>query len=379
MKLLLKNGVLVDETSGLDHQNVSILIDEGKIIRVASELNSEDVETIDLDGLYVSAGWIDMHVHCYLGETDEPVGINPDRIGYQSGVTMLVDAGSSGADTVESFIKEASTQITKVKAMLNVSRKGISAVGELKDLELIDVDSAIRKAKQYPDFIVGFKLRASRTAMGEDTKTPFIRAKEMQKEVDKPLMTHIGNSPPSLDDVLNSLDKGDIVTHCFNGKPNGIIVNHEIRKSAIEARNRGILFDVGHGRESFKYEVAERAKLLGFSPDTASTDLHNGNINGPVYSLAHCMSKFRELGYSLDDCISMNTNHVASALNLSNYGSVRVGNAADLTVFKELERESRINDSEGNQILLHQQIVPVAVVIDGNWRKTTYGNNEHIH
>jgi dihydroorotase len=377
MKSLLKNGVLVDETSTLNQQNVSILIDHGQIIEVASEIGNEDVETTDLDGLYVSAGWIDMHVHCFHGAWSE--GISPDRVGYQSGVTMLVDAGSSGADTVESFSKEASTQITRVKAMLNISREGLLTLHELRDLEDIDVDLAIRKARQYPDFIVGFKLRASSSVMGKDMKTPFIRAKQIQKAVNKPLMVHIGNFPPSLDDVLNSLDKGDIVTHCFNGKENGIIVNHEIRKSATEARNRGVLFDLGHGTASFSYEVAKSAKLLGFYPDTAGTDIYTKNVNGPVYSLAHCMSKLRELGYSLDDCISMNTNHAARSLNLPNCGSVKGGNIADLTIFKELERESQIEDSEGNQILLHQQIVPVAVVIDGKWRTTTYGNDEHIH
>lgn len=367
----------MDRTSEFHLQNVSILIEDDKIVDVGHGLNDDGLEVVNLDGQYVSAGWIDMHVHCFNGAWSE--GIDPDRVGYESGVTMLIDAGTSGADTVEKFMKEVSTKVTKVKALLNISKQGLLTLHELRNIEDIDVELAIQQAKKYPEFIVGFKLRASASVMGEDMKTPFIRAKEIQKIVDKPLMVHVGNRPPTLDEVLNSLDRGDIVTHCFNGKDNGLLVDGSIRKSALQARERGVIFDVGHGSASFNTEVANSSKELGFIADTISTDIYLKNVNGPVYSLAHCMSKMMEIGYGLEDTIMMVTRNVADAVKLDGYGSIRPGFVADLTIFKEAKLDSEILDSDGNIIQLHQQLIPSAVVIDGTWRETTYGENEHIY
>lgn len=377
MGILIKNGVLVDKTSTLSNKTVSILIENDRIIEIAEHISGEGNSVIDIEGAFVSSGWIDMHVHSFNAAWDE--GITPDRVGVESGVTMIVDAGSSGADNVDEFKKMADTQETKVRAMLNISRLGLSTLHELKDVEDINVESAILKAREYPDFIAGFKLRASASVMGDDMVTPFELAKKIQDEVRKPLMVHVGNYPPSLDDVLKFMEKGDIITHCYNGKPNGILDNGHIKASVIEARERGVLFDVGHGTSSYSHAVAKAAKELGFYPDTAGTDIYRKNVNGPVYSLAHTMSKLMNLGYSLEDCIAMNTANAAEALQLDRYGCVKPRNVADLTIFRKIERESVIKDSEGNEINLKEQIVPIAVVIDGKWRETKYGNEEHIH
>lgn len=377
MKMLLKNGVLVDKTSTLNHKNVSILIEDGRISEVSKDISEAVEQVIDLNGVFVSAGWIDMHVHCFNDAWDE--GISPDRVGVESGVTMLVDAGSSGADNVAEFFRKSTTHKTKIRAMLNISRLGLTTLHELRNIEDIDVDRAIRMAEEYPDFIAGFKLRASASVMGDDFKNPFLLAKKIQKVVDKPLMVHVGNYPPSLDEVLGYLDSGDIVTHCFNGKPNGIISDGLIRKSVLKARERGIIFDVGHGTSSYSHSVARNARALGFYPDTAGTDIYRKNVGGPVYSLAHTMSKLMNLGYTMEECIAMNTANAATALRLGDYGCVKPGNVADLTVFRKIGRESVILDSEGEEINLIEQIVPLAVVIDGEWKETKYGNEEHIH
>lgn len=379
MSLLLTNGVLVDETSTLHHKNVSILIEDKKIVDVSPTkivLDKAGIEMIDLEGAYVSAGWIDIHVHCF--QSGPSIGVDSDRIGYESGVTMVVDAGSSGSETVEEFYNMIKDKKTKVRAMLNISRFGLKNLHELRNLEDIDIASAVAKAKEYSDFVVGFKLRASATVMGEDMKTPFIKAKEIQKEVAKPLMVHVGNFPPDLDFILTLMDKGDIVTHCFNGKPNGVFSDNKLKSSVLDARQRGIIFDVGHGAASFNYEVGKKAFEVGFNPEIASTDLHAKNINGPVYSLAHTMSKMRNIGYSLDECVKMNTLNVAKVLNLKDIGCVKPGYIADLTIFKEIDRKSVITDSDGNEIRLLKQLVPFAVVIDGEWMKTRYGDAEHI-
>jgi dihydroorotase len=379
MSLLLTNGVLVDETSTLHHKSVSILIEDKRIVEVSpTQIVSvkSDVKVVDLKGAYVSAGWVDMHVHCFLNSS--AVSLDPDRIGCESGVTMLIDAGSSGSDNVDEFYKMAQGKKTKVRAMLNISRLGLKNQHELRNIEDINTVSAIAKAKEYSDFVVGFKLRASATVMGEDMTSPFIKAKEIQKEVPKPLMVHVGNFPPSLDAILASLDKGDIITHSYNGKPNGLFNGNDLKKSVLDARKRGIIFDVGHGSASFNFEVAKKAFKLGFSPEVASTDLHSKNIDNTVYSLALTMSKMRSLGFSLDECVTMNTLNVATVLNLRDIGCVKPGFIADLTIFNEVNRDSTVIDSDGNELHLTKQLVPFACLIDGEWMKTRYGDAEHL-
>ena len=379
MQRILKKGVLVDQTSTLHRQLVSILVVDGRIRKVSDQDLTKDypqAEVIDLQGQCISAGWIDVHVHCFQGAWN--AAVNPDRIGVESGVTMLIDAGSSGADTVEAFLHELSQQKTKVRAFLNISKVGLTTLHELRNIDDIDVKKAVAAVRQYPDFIVGLKLRASASVMGEDMQTPFTRAKEIQKEVHKPLMVHVGNYPPSLDEILDSLEAGDIVTHCFNGKSNGLFVDGKIRTSAKQARQRGVLFDVGHGSASFDYTVAEQAKVHGFAPDMAGSDLYSKNLHGPVYSLAHVMSKMIELGYDVDEVIAWNTCCAADALQLKDYGRVEAGKCADFTVFREVEHTSEILDSEGHRITLHRQVVPSFVMIDGEWMEVTYGNEEHL-
>jgi len=379
MNLLLVNGVLVEETSTLHHKIVSIFIEKDRIKEVAIEITDEkakNAKIIDLEGAFISAGWIDMHVHCFQG--DWSIGIDADRIGFESGVTTIVDAGSSGSDTINEFVDSVKDKKTKVRAMLNISRFGLKKKHELRNIEDIDVKSAIDKANEFSKIVVGFKLRASATVMGDDMETPFILAKRIQKAVNKPIMVHVGNFPPDLDFVLKSLDKGDIVTHSFNGKQNGLVQNGLIREQALDARKRGVLFDVGHGSASFDFIVAKEAFKLAFKADTASTDIYTKNVVGPVYSLAHTMSKLLNIGYTLDECIKLNTNNVSNALNLCDMGYIKEGYIADLTIFREIIRESTIQDSDGNELKLHKQIVPSAVIIDGVWMKSRYGDAEHI-
>lgn len=384
MRTILTNGVLVDATSTLHHQSVSIVIDQETITGIDKTIlpqwrtNSvgEPARIIDLQKRFVSAGWIDAHVHCFQAAWE--AGISPDRIGVESGVAMVIDAGSSGADTVDRFYADTQKYQTKVKALLNISKVGLQTLHELRNVADIDVEKAIAAAKQHPDFVVGYKLRASASVMGEDMTTPFVRAKEIQSKLPKPLMVHVGNYPPSLDEVVSQLGEGDIMTHCFHGKPNGIINHGSVRNSVQDAKSRGVLFDVGHGSASFSFAVAKQAKALCFEPDMASTDIYARNINGPVYSLAHTMSKLMSLGYSLDQVIAMNTLHVSQVFKLSGYGSVRVGNVADFSIFEVDQHESIIQDSENTEIVLPKRIRAIATIINGKWVDAKYGKEEHL-
>ena len=147
------------------------------------------------------------------------------------------------------------------------------------------------------------------------------------------MMVHFGSSPPTIEDIFDYMEKGDILTHIYNGKPNGILRGNEVKKEIIEARERGIILDVGHGTESFSMDIAMKSKDAGIFPDTISTDIYIKNrINGPVYNLSTTMEKFIYMGYSLEDIIDKVTKNAADAISLKNKGLIKEGYDADLTI-----------------------------------------------
>ncbi|MFS1126194.1 amidohydrolase/deacetylase family metallohydrolase, partial [Enterococcus faecalis] len=196
---------------------------------------------------------------------------------------------------------------TNVYALMNISKWGIVKQDELADLTKIQEDLVSTALAELPEFIVGIKARMSKTVVGENGIKPLELAKKIQSENnDLPLMVHIGSAPPNLLDILALLESGDIMTHCFNGKTNGILEQKtkKIKQIAVEAKNRGIIFDIGHGTDSFNFQVAETAYHQGIKADTISTDIYIRNRkNGPVYDLATTMEKLRLVGYTWEEII----------------------------------------------------------------------------
>lgn len=214
--LLLRHARLVDDTL------TNIALQDGKIAALG-DVDGPALKTIDLRGeCYVSAGWIDSHVHCY---PKSPIYHDePDSVGIATGVTTVVDAGSTGADDIDDFYALTRQATTDVYALLNVSRVGLIAQNELANMANIDADAVRQAVKRHPDFIVGLKARMSSSVVGVNGITPLERAKAMQQENGNlPLMVHIGNNPPDLDEIAERLTAGDIITHCYNGKPNRIL------------------------------------------------------------------------------------------------------------------------------------------------------------
>ena len=292
--LLLRRARLVDDTL------TDIAIKDGSIAALG-EISAPALKTIDLDGkYYASAGWIDSHVHCY---PNSPIYHDePDSVGIATGVTTVIDAGSTGADDVDDFYQLTRKAATEVYALLNISRVGLIAQNELANMANIDAEAVKQAVARHPDFIVGLKARMSSSVVGENGITPLERGKAIQKENgDLPLMVHIGNNPPNLDEIAELLSSGDIITHCYNGKPNRILTPEgELRGSIVRALKRGVRLDVGHGTASFSFEVARRAIAMGILPHTISSDIYCRNrIDGPVRSLALVMSKFLAIGMSL--------------------------------------------------------------------------------
>lgn len=370
--LLLRRAQLVDDTVS------DIALKDGKIAALG-DVDGPALKTIELGGeYYVSAGWIDSHVHCY---PKSPIYHDqPDSVGIATGVTTVVDAGSTGADDIDDFYTLTREAATEVYALLNISRVGLIAQNELANMGNIDADAVRQAVKRHPDFIVGLKARMSSSVVGENGITPLERAKTMQAQNgDLPLMVHIGNNPPDLDEIAERLTAGDIITHCYNGKPNRILTPQgELRASVTRAISRGVRLDVGHGTASLSFAVAKRAIGLGILPHTISSDIYCRNrISGPVYSLANVMSKFLAIGMSLPQVIECVTANAADGLRLKQKGRLQVGLDADLTLFTFKRQPTVLVDAENDSLQAEQLLVPLAAIRAGKGYMTEQGSAEH--
>jgi len=357
-----------------DEQVVDIALQDGRIAAIGKVQGNAQHEH-DLAGrYYLSAGWIDSHVHCY---PKSPIYHDEaDAIGVAHGVTTVVDAGSTGAEHIDDFYRLTRAAQTQVYALINIARTGIVTQNELADMKQIDGEAVQQAVARLPDFIVGLKARISSSVVGENGVQPLIKAKAIQQETGGlPLMVHIGNNPPNLDQIADLLTTGDIITHCFNGKPNRILTPQGELKAAVkQAIARGVKLDVGHGSASFSFEVARAAIAQGILPDTISSDIYCRNsLAGPVHNLAHVMSKFFSVGMTLPQVIDCVTVNAAAGLRLQRKGQLKVGYDADLTVFSVKEETRPFIDSEGEQVAGEKHLVPLAAVVAGTWIATEEG------
>lgn len=375
----------------VDGRQVDIAINDGKITAISTTIpvveNNPTAsplypakKVLDLAGkYYLSAGWIDSHVHCYPASPiyhDEA-----DLVGVASGVTTVVDAGSTGANDIDDFYRLTRAAKTHVYAFLNIAKTGIVTQNELADMAQIDKQSITQAIARNPGFIIGIKARMSSSVVGKNGIKPLIRAKEIQQENNQlPLMVHIGNNPPDLDEIADLLTQGDIITHCYNGKPNRILTPAgALRDSIQRALKRGVLLDVGHGSASFSFDVAELSIKQGICPHTISSDIYCRNrINGPVHSLATVMSKFFTIGLSLEQVINCVTENAAQALRLRHKGVLAEGYDADLTIFELKQQPQVFSDSEGKSVTGEQFLVPLAAVVAGDLVLTDEGKLKDV-
>lgn len=373
-------SLIIKQGKRIDGAIIDILIKDGKIEAVGPELagNQSADKVIDLKGeIYVSAGWIDSHAHCFA---ESPIYFDdPDLAGAAGGVTSLVDAGSVGADDIDKFYQLTLKSKTNVFSLLNISRIGIIAQNELSDMNNIDDDCFQQAIERHSSFVVGLKARMSKSVVGENGIAPLIKAKEMQKKHRLPLMVHIGNNPPDIDEVADLLTRGDIITHCFNGKPNRILDDTGyLRPSIARALARGVILDVGHGGESFSFKVAEQAMRIGTYPDIISSDIyHRNRVNGPVYSLAFVMTKFLCMGFSAEQILRCVTEKAADLLSLPAKGYLRPGFDADITLFSLKEEPTELTDAEGEHRIGTHRFIPIAAIVGGKSIIQAQGECEH--
>ena len=369
--LLIKGATLVDPAQGIRAKR-DVAFEGRRVAAVGEDIPSAEAErTVDAGGLYVMPGLIDLHVHVFEGVSF--LGIPPDPTCLARGVTTVVDAGSAGADTFLGFRKyviEASA--TRILAQLNISSQGMlsRAVGELDEIKWASVPRALEVIEANRDLILGVKVRLTRNSIvGESAGLlPLHHAREAADAAGLPIMVHPqGAWCSSLDEILAVMREGDILTHSFHGSTHGILDDDgKVRRTVQEARKRGVIFDIGHGAGSFSWRTAELALAQGFPPNTISSDLHKGSVNGPVYDLATTVSKFLHLGLSLEEAITRVTVVPAQVVGLADrIGTLAVGAWGDAAVF-ELEQGSfPMVDCQRETRMVGQRLIPRVVIKDG--------------
>jgi dihydroorotase len=369
--LLIRGGKVIDPSQNLEAVR-DVAVQSGKIARVDAQIPAGQArEVINAEGKIVTPGLIDIHTHVfpYVG----PYGIEPDPYSVRRGVTSVIDAGTSGAFTFPAFrrytIEKATTRI---RALLHVVSIGMVTgstenMGELLDLRYCVPELAVKAARENRDLVVGFKIRFSEKYTGPNDYEGMKRARATADEAALPLMIHIGGSYTPLGKLLALMKKGDVVTHSFNGHPHGLLdASGRLTPEVLEARERGVLFDVGHGAGSFSFDVIEKCLAQGFRPDTISSDLYTANIHGPVYDLVTTLSKFLLLGLSLREVVERATVDAARVFNFgAEIGTLKPGAEADVSVLELREGQFTFTDSEGKTRSGRQKIVPVTTVRAG--------------
>ena len=370
--LILRSGRVVDPACGCD-EVADIAFVDGKVAAVGTDVVRQGAEVIDVRGLIVAPGLIDLHTHVYWGGTS--LGVDAADVAKKSATTTFVDAGSSGPGNFHGFRRHViEPSPLRILPFLNVSFPGIFAfsptvmVGEAADLRLIDPRECVRVIKANRDLIVGVKVRVGRNAGGASGIAPLDIALEVAEEVGLPVMAHLDNPPPSRLEVLSRLRRGDILTHCFRPFPNAPVQpDGGVREEVQEARRRGVVFDIGHGSGSFGFRTAEHMLEAGFLPDAISSDVHTLSINGPAYDQLVTMGKFLALGLDLPAVIRAATAAPAAALGRDDLGRLSVGAIGDASVLELVEGNAEYRDVLGEVRRARHQLVARGLVIGGKW------------
>lgn len=320
---------------------------EGKIALVAKNINPDLADKIiDAKGLYVTPGLIDIHVHFFWGHDgsylkNAATALPADGFTFRTGVTTVVDAGSTGWRDFELYKKRTiDASQTRVLAMLNIVGTGMDGPGE-NNIDEMDSQKTAEMAKKYPKDIVGVKL----AHFSGRTWVPTDRLIEAGRLANIPVMVDFGSSDPflPLDSLFNvKFRKGDIYTHAFGGNgtdnPNGresiVDMNGKVKPFVYKARERGVIFDVGFGGASYLYNQGVPAVKAGFYPNTISTDLHTGSMNGPMKSMENIMGLFMATGMPLNDVIAASTWKPAQVIKREELGNLSQGSVADIAIFK---------------------------------------------
>jgi len=358
--LVLKGGRVIDPSRRFDAL-ADVGIANGRIAAVRPSIPaSAAADVLDASGTLVTPGLIDIHTHVRTAEMPS--------ICLSQGVTSLVDAGSRGADQIDSVVAFAKQAPNRVRILINLSRAGVIDEGDLMDLALADVALARDAILRHRDVIVGVKARLSRNVAGEHDLEALRRAQEITRPLGLPVMIHVGQTFSTMPQLLALLKPGDIVTHVYAPPPNSIFDGKGgVLPELLAARKRGIRFDIGNGRLGhFTWETMAEGVKAGFLPDTVSSDWTDAGRAEQVVDFPNVMSKLLMLGVPLPQVIAMGTSNAAATFPaFKDLGTLRVGAPADVSVLELREGSFDFVDNYGGKRTGRQRLFPRATIMAG--------------
>lgn len=368
--LLIKGGEVVDPSQSLRGRR-DIAIHNGRIAAVETDIPSErGQQVLAADKRLVVPGLVDMHAHVY--PLASGIGLPADELVPHSATTTYVSAGDAGANNFGGFRHWVIAQArSRIFAFVHISNFGLAGypVGEMLNIDYADVDLAAKTVAENADVVLGLKVRQSASIVGENGFEPLkraIAAAELSGTGAR-VMVHIGGVPDDLSDLLDLLRPGDILTHSYSGAGNNTVRDGQVLSAALDAKARGVIIDVGHGGGSFAYPVAEPAIQQGLTPDTIGSDVHAVSINTPgMPYLPWVMSKFLNLGFSLEQVIAMATINPARVIGrVDGLGTLHVGAPADVSILEVVEEPVTFVDTLNNQRRGTRWLRPVDTVRAG--------------
>lgn len=338
---------------------------DGTVAEVSAQVTRPARSTIAAGGRLLTTGLVDLHTHVFSGGSYW--GIHPDGIAASTGVTTWVDAGSAGAYTLASFIRTVERFRVRTRAFLHISGLGLAGqTGESQVLANVDVAAAIAAVQCHRDLVCGIKVRCDVNACGPHGLEPLRRALTVGAETGLPVMAHVAYAPPGADEVLALLRAGDVVTHCCTAVASGLLDGGRPSAAVLAAKERGVVFDLGHGSGGFGFGVAEAFAAGGVRPDVLSTDLHARSVTGPVFDLPNVLMKAMALGFPLSEAFAAATEIPAQVAGLPpRRVSPGVGDPADLALWDIVEEDVPLADAHRAIRISPVRISNWATVIDG--------------
>jgi dihydroorotase len=359
--LLLTGGTVLNPASAL-RQEFDVAVKDGRIAALEAKLpRAQAKRVIEVPGCYVTPGLIDFHVHSFWGVN--PYGCELDALCMSTGVTTAIDAGSSGPINFKGFKKLVyEPSKTRMIAFIALAQHGVlNDPGELEDLRFADPNAAAATVGESPDVGVGIKVRLHKKGVGQNGREALrlaIRAGEASKS---PVMVHVGNTGISMSEIADTLRRGDVITHCYTPqKPSIIDEQGKLLPEVRKAKERGVIFDVGHAGGHFDFNLVRRAMGEGIVPDIISSDLH-GRLSQPgfgvVGDLLTTLTKFLPLGLTFDEIIARCTTNPARVIGWQDrIGTLEVGREADIAVLQLVNEPTKLRDSVGGEMTAEQRI-----------------------
>lgn len=367
--LLLAGGTVVNPATKL-HQKLDVGVTGDRVTAIEADIARTGAKrVIDVTGCYVTPGLIDFHVHSYWGVN--PYGCNLDSLCLATGVTTTMDAGSAGPVNFLGFRKLVYEQSkTRMLGFVALAQHGVlNTPGELLNLGFADSDGAAESVGNGRDIAVGIKVRLHKKAIGENSRDALRLAIKAGEATRTPIMVHVGDTAIGMDEIAATLRTGDVITHCYTPqKPSIIDEQRKLLPEVRKAKERGVIFDVGHAGGHFDFNLVQRAMGEGIIPDVISSDLH-GRLSQPgfgvVGDLPSVLTKFLPLGLSFDEIISKCTVDAARVVGWQDrIGSLEVGREADIAVLQILDDPITLRDSVG-AAKLHKQRIAAKWTIRG--------------